>query len=174
MSAVRSLSDVLIYPKPATFAFVAFLLGSSSTPSAGFRFANTNWFSSSLSSSGARKIANANGGDESKSENTGFAVPPKAIVFDVDGTLADSWKLGYDATVVVLENNGLPTIDERTYHECTRYSTPERMALHAKAADGDGEVADNDRSKEVGNRLAAEFDDLYVGLVTTEIGRAHV
>jgi phosphoglycolate phosphatase-like HAD superfamily hydrolase len=112
-----------------------------------------------------------------------FATTPKAIVFDIDGTLADSWKLGYEATQVVLKNNGIPLIDEATYHECTKFSTPQRLARHAglepiTIASGDEIVIDEQKAKaietnnalfeHIGQKLAAEFDELYVGLVTTE------
>lgn len=85
------------------------------------------------------------------------------IIFDIDGTLADSWKLGFDATQVVLKNRNIPLITEELYHECTRYCTPDRMARHA----GLFPDKDEDFSK-VGQELADEFDDLYVGLVSTE------
>jgi len=85
-----------------------------------------------------------------------------AVIFDIDGTLADSWKLGFDASVAVLKNNQLPTITEEVYHEHTIYATPPRLARHA------GLTPDDQDFEEVGNRLAAEFDDLYVGLVTAE------
>lgn len=91
---------------------------------------------------------------------------PKAfrgVLFDVDGTLADSWKLGYDATVVVLEKNGIPTITEETYHEGTRYTTPDRLARHAGLLPSDGE-----KYRKLGERLGKEFDDLYVDLVSTK------
>ncbi len=91
----------------------------------------------------------------------------QAIVFDIDGTLADSWKLGFDATLVVLQNNGLPTITEELYHECTKYSTPQRLARHA-GLDPDTDDFDPIAFRQVGQRLATEFDDLYVGLVSTE------
>ena len=84
------------------------------------------------------------------------------VLFDVDGTLADSWRLGFDATQVVLERNDVPAIDEAAYHDGTRYCTPERLARHAGLDPADPPFA------EVGARLAAEFDDLYVGLVSTE------
>lgn len=86
----------------------------------------------------------------------------KAILFDVDGTLANSWRLGYDATVVVLKNNHVEEITEDIYHECTKYATPERLARHAGYVPGD---ADFER---VGQQLGEEFDALYVGLVTTK------
>lgn len=87
----------------------------------------------------------------------------KGFIFDIDGTLANSWKLGFDATQVVLKNNNIPLIDEELYHECTRYSTPDRLARHAGL--------DPDTDEEfwtVGQRLAEEFDKLYVGLVSSE------
>ena len=84
----------------------------------------------------------------------------KGIIFDVDGTLADSWKLGFDATLVVLENNNIPTITEDVYHDHTRYSTPDRLARHAGLLPGD------ENYNETGQRLGEEFDDLYVGLVS--------
>lgn len=86
----------------------------------------------------------------------------EAIIFDIDGTLADSWKLCFDATQVVLENNNLPTITTEIYHQCTRYSTPHRLAIHA------GLSLEDDNFDSVGNRLGQEFDDLYVGLVSKQ------
>lgn len=86
----------------------------------------------------------------------------KAVLFDVDGTLADSWRLGYDATVVVLKNNHVEEITEDLYHECTKYATPERLARHAGYVPGDTDF------ERVGLQLGDEFDTLYVGLVTTK------
>jgi HAD superfamily hydrolase (TIGR01509 family) len=86
----------------------------------------------------------------------------KAVIFDIDGTLADSFKLGFDATRVVLKNNQIDDITEDMYHECTIYATPERMARHAGVFPGD------DDYDEVSSRLAKEFDDLYIGLVSME------
>jgi phosphoglycolate phosphatase-like HAD superfamily hydrolase len=79
------------------------------------------------------------------------------------GTLADSWKLGFDATQVVLKNNNIDTITEELYHECTRYCTPDRLARHAGLVPEDG-----DEFQKVGDKLAQEFDELYVGLVSLE------
>lgn len=39
----------------------------------------------------------------------------RGIIFDIDGTIADSWKLGFDATQVMLEKNGMHTITEEIY-----------------------------------------------------------
>jgi phosphoglycolate phosphatase-like HAD superfamily hydrolase len=85
------------------------------------------------------------------------------IIFDIDGTLANSWKLGFDATQKILQKYNIPLIDEELYHQCTRYSTPERLARHAGL--------DPDTDKDfwtVGKRLADDFDSLYVGLVSIE------
>jgi phosphoglycolate phosphatase-like HAD superfamily hydrolase len=86
----------------------------------------------------------------------------KGVIFDVDGTLADSWKLGYDATVVVLDKHNLDPITEQIYHEHTIYCTPERLARHAGLVPGDADF------EPVGQTLGQEFDDLYVGLVSTQ------
>jgi phosphoglycolate phosphatase-like HAD superfamily hydrolase len=86
----------------------------------------------------------------------------KAVIFDVDGTLADSWKLGFDATVVVLGNNNIPSITEEIYHDGTRYATPERLARHA------GLTPTHPDFEERGSALGKEFDDLYVGLVSLQ------
>ena len=86
----------------------------------------------------------------------------RGVLFDIDGTLANSWKLGFDATQEVLKRNNIELITEHTYHECTRYTTPHRLALHAGLKEGTEEF------QVVGNALAAEFDDLYVKLVDTE------
>lgn len=93
----------------------------------------------------------------------------RGIIFDIDGTLADSWKLGFDATLAVMKNNNLGTITEAEYHEYTRYCTPDRLARHAglEPSDDENEAATSEFVT-VGTRLGKEFDDLYVDLVSTE------
>jgi phosphoglycolate phosphatase-like HAD superfamily hydrolase len=86
----------------------------------------------------------------------------KAVIFDIDGTLSDSFRLGYDATKVVLKNNKVADITENDYHDFTIYATPERMARHTGVFRGD------DNYEEVSTRLGKEFDDLYIGLVSVE------
>ena len=81
----------------------------------------------------------------------------RGVIFDIDGTLADSWKLGFDATQVVLDNNNIPRITEELYHECTRYCTPDRLARHAGFLPSDGE-----QFKSIGEKLGREFDVRYV------------
>lgn len=89
----------------------------------------------------------------------------KGVIFDIDGTLADSWKLGFDATQVVLEENNIPLISEKIYHEHCIYTTPERLARHAGLIPG---IDDKAKIQEVGKRLGDEFDNKYVNLVSTE------
>jgi len=85
------------------------------------------------------------------------------VLFDIDGTIADSWKLGFDATQEVLKRNNIELITEHIYHEHTRYCTPDRLARHA------GLSPDQQSEFEsVGERLGKEFDELYVGLVSQE------
>lgn len=86
----------------------------------------------------------------------------KGVIFDIDGTLADSWKLGFDATAVILDKNGIEPITEEIYHQCTKYATPERLARHAGVEPGSEDFI------ATGARLAEEFDELYVGLVSVE------
>ena len=84
------------------------------------------------------------------------------ILFDIDGTLADSWKLGCDATNEVLKKNSIPLITEQIYHEHTRYCTPDRLARHA------GLAPDDPNFNTVGEKLGNEFDNLYVGMVNQD------
>lgn len=100
--------------------------------------------------------------------------PPPArkalgVIFDIDGTLANSWKLGYDATVVVLENNkdrlGPVEIDEKIYHETCVYATPERLARTA------GVVPEDPAFEALGEDLGAQFDSHYVRLVSAETAK---
>ena len=80
-----------------------------------------------------------------------------AVLWDVDGTLADSTSLGFTSTNAVLVEAGLPTIDLAQYKTGTRYPTPQRMAWHAAGAPSDP----------VGASLGARFDEHYVRLVDT-------
>jgi phosphoglycolate phosphatase-like HAD superfamily hydrolase len=86
----------------------------------------------------------------------------KGIIFDIDGTLADSWKLGFDATQVVLIQNQIDPITPEVYHDYCIYATPERLARHAGLTPLDGA-----KFETVGQTLGNEFDSHYVGLVDT-------
>ena len=103
--------------------------------------------------------------NNNNNNNNNNNTPVQAILFDVDGTLADSWKLGFDATQVVLERNHLPSITAEIYHEGTRYSTPDRLARHAGLEPGH---VDYER---IGQKLGREFDDFYVSLVSLETAK---
>lgn len=82
----------------------------------------------------------------------------RAVLFDVDGTLADSWNLGYTCTQRVMQLNGHELISEESYHEGTKYSTPKRFAWHVTQNPDDP----------IGSFLGKQFDDLYVGMVTDQ------
>ena len=82
----------------------------------------------------------------------------RAVLFDVDGTLSDSFRLGYDATQAVMKSNGLSLITEAQMHEGTRYTTPARFAWHAYG----------DPEDPRGVHLGDQFDAMYVDLVNEE------
>jgi phosphoglycolate phosphatase-like HAD superfamily hydrolase len=82
----------------------------------------------------------------------------RALLWDVDGTLADSYLLGYSSTNAVFRNNGMAEIGEDVYHMGTKFTTPRRMAWHSTGNPDD----------ESGIALGDQFDDLYVKLVSME------
>ena len=107
--------------------------------------------------------------DMSVHPSAAIANPPPTktaagVIFDIDGTLADSWRLGYDATVVVLKNNNLGhvPIDEEIYHATCVYPTPERLARTA------GLTPTDDNFESLGQELGRQFDEHYVQLVSSK------
>lgn len=86
------------------------------------------------------------------------SIAKHAVLWDVDGTLSDSYLLGYTCTLKVLERNEQPSITEEQYHAGTKYPTPDRFAWH---------VTGNSQDK-IGVDLGRQFDDMYVGLVSME------
>ena len=83
--------------------------------------------------------------------------PIKAVLFDVDGTLSDSFHLGYSSTIEVLKLRGA-SITEEEYHAGTKYTTPRRLAWHVTG----------DPDNEEGIELGRQFDTLYVDLVSVQ------
>mmetsp|Transcript_4621 Transcript_4621/g.8993 ORF Transcript_4621/g.8993 Transcript_4621/m.8993 type:complete len:319 (-) Transcript_4621:118-1074(-) len=125
----------------------------------------------SMTATDAATATTATDGDTSSSVSPFAAIPnppptkaATAVIFDIDGTLADSWRLGYDATVVVLNSNDLGNIEinEEIYHSHCVYATPERLARHAGLMPGD------DDFESVGEDLGRQFDEHYVKLVSSE------
>lgn len=86
------------------------------------------------------------------------------VIFDIDGTLAESGKLGFDATNVVLIRNNIPPISMEQYLFGCRYTTPVRLAWHS------GLSAEKNKAEFdlVGQRLGKEFDDYYIAQVSVE------
>jgi HAD superfamily hydrolase (TIGR01509 family) len=85
-----------------------------------------------------------------------------AVIFDLDGTLCDSFQLGFGASNEVLRANGHAAVTPEDYHRGTRYTTPVRLAWHA------GYEWDSEAFRAAGAKMGAEFDTFYVGLVTAE------
>mmetsp|Transcript_26710 Transcript_26710/g.57465 ORF Transcript_26710/g.57465 Transcript_26710/m.57465 type:complete len:331 (-) Transcript_26710:43-1035(-) len=97
----------------------------------------------------------------------------RAIIFDIDGTLADSWNLGFQATKTVLTDyhndknresltaETYPLTSEEYHYGC-RYTTPERLARHV------GLNPEHPSFESVGEDLGGKFDDYYVQLVDTK------
>lgn len=81
-----------------------------------------------------------------------------AVLWDVDGTLSDSYLLGYSSTNAVLQQHGKACINEEEYHEGTKYTTPRRLAWHVTGNPDDA----------IGIELGDEFDRLYVELVSSK------
>lgn len=79
-----------------------------------------------------------------------------AILWDIDGTVSDSFNLGYSSTNEVLKKHGLSAITEDQYHEGTKYCTPTRLAWHVTGNPDDP----------IGTKLGEEFDELYEKLVS--------
>ena len=80
------------------------------------------------------------------------------VLFDVDGTLADSTNLAYTATNEVLLRHGHKQISIEAYLKATIHTTPRRMAVHAH----------EDPEHPAGLVLAKDFDETYVQRVSEE------
>ena len=86
----------------------------------------------------------------------------RGIVWDVDGTLVDSTRLGFDASNEVLARNGYAAISADEYAVGAKFSTPDRFSWHVGAAAG----------SDAGAALGAAFDDCYVARVNAETAGA--
>eukprot|EP00697_Spironema_sp_BW2_P003493 gnl/Spiro4/14640_TR7885_c0_g1_i1.p1 gnl/Spiro4/14640_TR7885_c0_g1~~gnl/Spiro4/14640_TR7885_c0_g1_i1.p1 ORF type:complete len:232 (+),score=41.66 gnl/Spiro4/14640_TR7885_c0_g1_i1:108-803(+) len=63
-------------------------------------------------------------------DSCGTPWPLYGVLFDLDGTLCDTFELGFQATSQVLRNHGLPEITSQQYQYGCRYPTPQRLAWH--------------------------------------------
>ena len=82
------------------------------------------------------------------------------IIWDVDGTLANTTTLAFEATNEVLKKHNFDEISLEQYEYGSRYTTPKRFSYHA--------CGDSEGHKELGEKLGASFDRYYVELVTRE------
>lgn len=122
----------------------------------------------SLASTASSSLSSS---DASSTSSTGISSAVRGIIFDIDGTLADSWNLGFQATLTVLadyhnKNNQQDEYTSETYpltseeyHFGCRYTTPERLARHV------GLEPDHPLFESVGRDLGKQFDDYYVQMV---------
>jgi phosphoglycolate phosphatase-like HAD superfamily hydrolase len=99
---------------------------------------------------------------ESAFANEAVFARVQAVIFDIDGTLVDSGELGFNATQVILQKHGYPSISHDEYNNGTRFTTPDRLARHA------GLTPTDEGFHELGQMLGQEFDDLYIDLVSLE------
>jgi len=75
----------------------------------------------------------------------------RAVLFDWDGTLADTVPLVTEATNETLERHGFPRVSTADIHDGMRFPTARRMLHHIR------ESAENGRSEELGKTLADDF-----------------
>ncbi|CAM9857970.1 unnamed protein product, partial [Heterosigma akashiwo] len=79
----------------------------------------------------------------------------KAVLWDIDGTLADSFQLCFDATNEVLSRNGHSPVDAASYKVGTQYPDNLRFAWHV-------DPACTEAASPEGVRLGREFHALYI------------
>lgn len=89
--------------------------------------------------------------------------PVEAVLFDWDGTLADTVALVTAATNEVLSGAGFGELDEAAVHDGMRFPTAERMAYHM------GRRCDDPQTSALARRLADEFYD-----AADRLGHLHV
>lgn len=85
-----------------------------------------------------------------------------ALIFDLDGTMVDSFALAFGATNRVLLAEGYAEVSEADYLEGCQYATFERLARHAGLQPGDINF------ETVGAELGVAFDADYISRVSQE------
>ena len=83
-----------------------------------------------------------------------------AIFFDLNGTLCDSFQLGYQATKDVLGDGNL--LSEDDYRKNSKFCTPERLARHVGLRPG------TEQFRNVGMELGEKFNSLYISRVNKD------
>jgi len=90
-----------------------------------------------------------------------FAFPLKglkAVLWDIDGTLAEATDMALSCTNEVLQRAGHAKVSQAEYLSACKYTTPRRLAAHATG----------DPDNPVGEELGEAFDKLYVGMVNSQ------
>eukprot|EP00727_Mastigamoeba_balamuthi_P009828 m51a1_g5468 hypothetical protein (230) ;mRNA; r:274088-274926 len=82
----------------------------------------------------------------------------KAVIFDVDGTLVQTYGLGMQSTNVVLGNHGLAAITRPEYEEGAKFCTGIRMCGHA----GLEPTPENQKM------LGGEYDAVEITMISAE------
>ena len=85
-----------------------------------------------------------------------------AVIWDIDGTLCDSFQLAFSATNEVLKRRGHGPVTAAEYHDGAKYCTPERFAHHLGLDRG------SEEGRATGASYGGEFDACYCELVSAE------
>ena len=88
-------------------------------------------------------------GDSTRARASALA-RARTVVWDVDGTLANSTELAFGSTNAVLRASGYDEIDRAEYLIGSKYTTPRRLAWHAT------KDPDDARGEALGKRTCSE------------------
>ncbi len=97
-------------------------------------------------------------------------MPPHGIIFDCDGTLADTMPLHYDAWVATLTRHGL-ALDEDRFYALGGWPTQRVIELLIAEAQASGDAARIAHEKEAG--FTAVIDQVLPIDVVVEVARIH-
>lgn len=91
----------------------------------------------------------------------------RGVLWDVDGTLAESWEAALACTRKVLTDAGFVSCSAEEYHLGCMYPTPQRLARHAGFEPGTSEF------DAVGHRLGMAFDAIFIKMVSKDTTRVY-